>query len=151
MLDSGFNAEDVITPFPRPMVEYELGLTNETDTLSLPSIVNPTRGIYHRDNSFMVLRLKALTLLGRAMKLRRLFAEDGEPIPKLDGSHLCAQVRTPRAFDKLKFALDHYMESLPGERRPPWNTWDAEDDCGTLQNAMQWETGILVSGLKGCY
>ncbi|WVQ95964.1 hypothetical protein IAU59_003063 [Kwoniella sp. CBS 9459] len=75
------NDEDVCTPFPRPLYEYELGLVTEGDDRSLSSIYRPSA--FHRplphytEKTLISIRLRAISILERSSKLMYLQPEEG--------------------------------------------------------------------------
>ncbi|OCF34322.1 hypothetical protein I316_03836 [Kwoniella heveanensis BCC8398] len=75
------NDDDVCTPFPRPLHEYELGLVTEDDDQSLSTIYRPSP--FHRplphytEKTLISIRLRAISILERSSKLMYLHPEDG--------------------------------------------------------------------------
>lgn len=71
----------IITPFPRPLHEYELGLVTEADNISISSIYAPSpprsRPLRYDYADLVNIRLRAITLLERASKLMYLPPEPG--------------------------------------------------------------------------
>ncbi|OXH37554.1 hypothetical protein J008_02158 [Cryptococcus neoformans] len=71
----------IITPFPRPLHEYELGLVTEADNISISSIYAPSpprsRPLRYDYADLVKIRLRAITLLERASKLMYLPPEPG--------------------------------------------------------------------------
>lgn len=151
---TGLPMEDIRTPFPRPMIEYELGLVSTVDDLSIDSVLDPKDNPRGLDNSFIVLRMKALTLLARVLKLRQERPEvampDMSPEPVASGPHVCSYPGSslppyathPTGFAKVKAALDYYVDHLPDEHRPPWR-WDEGDDVMLPRVALSRESSVL--------
>ncbi|WVF68407.1 hypothetical protein IAT40_003172 [Kwoniella sp. CBS 6097] len=75
------NDDNVCTPFPRPLHEYELGLVTEDDDQSLSSIYRPS--LFHRplphytEKTLISIRLRAISILERSSKLMYLQPEEG--------------------------------------------------------------------------
>lgn len=70
--------DDVCTPFPKPLYEYELGLVSKKDDYSLSSMYEegpPQILPYNTDGSANILYMKAFSILDRVSKLLYLPAE----------------------------------------------------------------------------
>lgn len=152
---TGLPMEDIRTPFPRPLIEYELGLVNAQDDVSVGSVLDPHDSPVGCDNSFVVLRLKATTLLARVLKLRQerpeaTIPEMSTPESIHSGPHVCSYPGSslppfathPTGFAKTKAALDHFVDHLPDEHRPPWR-WDEGEDLTLPRMAITRETSVL--------
>ncbi|TXT09443.1 uncharacterized protein COLE_03377 [Cutaneotrichosporon oleaginosum] len=134
---SGFPIDEIRTPLPRPMIEYELGIVSEKDDVPIGSVFGATPPPYNSDTSFMVLRIKAVTFLARVLKLRQDKPEIEQPqvAPATPEPHGCsypgspfpAHITHPQGFARLKSGLDRFVASLPEYMQPPWQ-WDSEDD-----------------------
>lgn len=76
---------DIITPYPRPIYEYELGIVSLQDDYSLRSMWDGTRPRHvlphHTPQSHHILFLRAVSLMERASKLMYLPDEQGAAFP----------------------------------------------------------------------
>lgn len=157
---TGLPIEDVRTPFPRPLFEYELGLVSIQDDISLQSLLDPPPTGHSRsaDSSFIVLRMKALTLLARVLKLRQERPEvDSPPSPSAGpptcsypGSPAPAFATHPAGFVRIKRALDNYAAQLPQEHKAPWQ-WDEGDNMMMPRVAISRESSVLHFLLGNAY
>lgn len=174
--------EDVCTPFPKPLHEYELGLVSSRDDYSLASLYDdgpPQVLPYNTESSGTILYMKALALLAQASKLLYLPAEkkrssslsssDGSSISPPDIDEYLRQqsyyasrpptaegpaenrhntrtpsIRTPRAFERCRFALTRLESELPPDLRTAWGTWDGMAPQWVFQNPQK-ITMTLVS------
>lgn len=137
----GFPIDEIRTPLPRPMIEYELGIVSDKDDVPISSVFGATPPPYSSDSSFVILRLKAVTFLARVLKLRQDKPEIESPLaaPVTPEPHGCsypgspfpAYVTHPQGFARLKSGLDRFVDSLPENHRPPWQ-WDSEDDSDLM-------------------
>ncbi|GMK57591.1 hypothetical protein CspeluHIS016_0404250 [Cutaneotrichosporon spelunceum] len=133
----GFPIDEIRTPLPRPMIEYELGIVSDKDDIPISSVFAATPSPYSSDMSFMVLRIKAVTFLSRVLKLRQDKPELEQPqvAPATPEPHGCsypgspfpAHITHPQGFANLKAGMDRFIASLPEHMQPPWQ-WDSEDD-----------------------
>jgi hypothetical protein len=156
---NGIHDNEIVTPFPRPLIEYELGLVSRQDDVSIGSLYDfpdsPSRAKPIQDSMFTS-TIKAMALLDRASKLVYLRPEkgtgfyspqrcdgrspaDGSPagytLPKIEPAQRTARIRTPAAFASLKNAIDRFNSELPPDRRNPWESWNGKIDrshMGTL-------------------
>ncbi|TXT10714.1 hypothetical protein VHUM_02219 [Vanrija humicola] len=157
---TGLPIEDVRTPFPRPLFEYELGLVSIQDDISLQSLLDPPPSGLARsaDSSFIVLRMKALTLLARVLKLRQERPEvDSPPSPSAGpptcsypGSPAPAFATHPAGFVRIKRALDNYAAQLPQEHKAPWQ-WDEGENMTMPRVAISRESSVLHFLLGNAY
>ncbi|BEI80560.1 hypothetical protein CcaverHIS002_0110890 [Cutaneotrichosporon cavernicola] len=150
----GFPIDEIRTPLPRPMIEYELGIVSEKDDIPISSVFDATPYPYSSDTSFMVLRIKAVTFLSRVLKLRQDKPELEQPqvAPATPEPHGCsypgspfpAHITHPKGFASLKAGMDRFIASLPEQMQPPWQ-WDSEDDSdlGLPRVQMGRDTSIL--------
>jgi len=150
---TGLPMEDIRTPFPRPMIEYELGMVSTIDDQSIESVLNPPPGPPRTDTSFFVLRIKAVTLLARVLRMRQERPEvtlptaapespSTGPIGSYPGSALPPFATHPTGFARIKAALDHYCDNLPPEHRAPWR-WDEGDDLTLPRISLTRESSVL--------
>jgi hypothetical protein len=158
---TGLPMEDIRTPFPRPMIEYELNLVSSIDDQSVDTVLDPPTGA-HNDTSFLVLRIKALTLLARVLKMRQERPEVKLPAPSPEsptagvgngsypGSALPPFATHPTGFARIKAALDHYCDALPEEHRAPWR-WDEGEDLTLPRVSITRESSVLHFLLGNAY
>lgn len=152
---TGLAIEDIRTPFPRPMIEYELGLVSTKDDVTMNTVIDPPlMPPAVPDHSFLVLRLKAVTLLARVHKLRQEAPEIPFESPESPGAgrtaHGCsypgsaqpAFVTHPTGFGRMKAALDHFIDNLPDADRPPWR-WDEGNQTTLPRVQLSRETCVL--------
>lgn len=160
---TGLPMEDIRTPFPRPLVEYELGIVSSIDDQSVDTVLDPPTGPPRTDTSFMVLRIKAVTLLARVLKLRQERPEvslpvnaapdsplTGPHVGSYPGSALPSFATHPTGFAKTKRALDHYCDTLPEEHKAPWR-WDEGDVMTLPRVAISRESSVLHFLLGNAY
>lgn len=149
---TGLPIEDIRTPLPRPMIEYEIGIVSSKDDVPISSVFEATPPPFPADSSFLVLRIKALTFLARVLKLRQEKNEVNPPAEKHEAAaaHVCsypgsvhpAYVTHPTGFARVKNGLDHFVETLPAEHKPPWK-WDEGEDVTLPRVQLARETSVL--------
>lgn len=75
---------EVRTPYPKPLYEYELGLTSHKDDYSLSSLdddlYRPQELPQDTDSSWAILYIRSLAVLERASKLQYLAVERDSPV-----------------------------------------------------------------------
>lgn len=156
--DPGFRNEHITTPLPRPFGDYasvstspvlrltsganrSQGFVTTADDIRLTDVLEPVGKAHHtRQTDFHALRLKALTLLAAAGRLRDLPPENNEgqssavvlsdprSVMTYGGTSRAAFESAPNAFNKLKGALDRFCDELPRHYAAPWRRWDEESD-----------------------
>lgn len=108
---------------------------------------------------FHSLRLKAITLLTEATRLRDKPPEpcstlsNGMPgsvqpwLPNRYGGNRAARESHPSSFTNLKAALDRLVSELPQQYKLPWKQWDeGRREDGTLPRLrIKKDTAVLVS------
>lgn len=95
---------EVRTPYPKPLYEYELGLTSQKDDYSLSSMdddINPPQELPHdSDASAAILYIRSLALLERASKLMYLPVERDSPVyDSLTPSSATSELSVPHNFN----------------------------------------------------
>jgi hypothetical protein len=122
MWEPYFDPDTITTPFPRPVDEYILGLVSEADDVPLSSVLDPSFGGTAHD-SFLNLRIKALTLLSKTISLRH----------------------APDRFSQIKASLDRLCDGLPAEFRSPWPRWDEGDALNFPRMPVTRDMAVVVS------
>jgi hypothetical protein len=158
---TGLPMEDIRTPFPRPMIEYELGLVSTIDDQSIDTVLDPPPGPSKQDNQFIVLRIKAVTLLARVLRMRQEKPEVTIPAPSpgspttstvgsYPGSALPPFATHPSGFARIKTALDRFCDALPPEHSAPWR-WDEGEDMTLPRVSLTRESSVLHFLLGNAY
>jgi hypothetical protein len=93
------------------------------------------------DNSFLVLRMQALSLLLKAVQLSDKKPEVNQP--SINVSTMPFSHTHPLAFGAIKRALDFFYDNLPADRKATWARWDAGNERSLPRQGMRRDTAVL--------
>lgn len=119
--------EDIKTPLPRPLYEFEMGIVSRQDDYTLSSIYDATRPPqnlpWNNSTSLHILLTRVLGLVEKASKLMYLHDEPGVVLPEPTSVGFSTPFPNPLAagFDidlYLAEANEQLLQSLPAATSP---------------------------------
>ena len=135
------------------------GMTSTKDDVTLSQLVAPSLSVdfLHAPatDNFLALRIKGITLLSMIVALCAAPPEEGTngpssvtnpgTRPHIIGSKFSGDSH-PKAFARLKLALDRFCEYLPPFYQFPWRKWDeGEIEPISLAFSLRKDKAVLVS------
>jgi len=135
---------------------FMTNMLSEADDVSVASIMD-TEKMPGAPDGFFCLRMQALTFLTEAVRLCDFHLQKATPgFPKDSSSasksaKKAAFLSHPASFDRLKFALDRFCDSLPPQHRAPWTRWDEGSDTKVPWMGIRKDTAVLSFLIANAY